>query len=155
MGLDMYLTAERYFTSYVEKDIQKAADIKAVIGNIPDAWSVKNVETQVMYWRKANAIHKWFVDNVQDGVDNCEKFWLKKESLEALKEAVDNTLAVYTPENAAKYLPTQSGFFFGSTEYDEWYWKDVENTKKLLDELLPRYDELAKQGWDFYYQASW
>lgn len=155
MGLDMYLTAERYFTSYVEKDIQKAADIKAVIGNMPDSWTVSNVETSVMYWRKANAIHKWFVDNVQDGVDNCEKFWLKKESLEALKEAVDNTLAVYTPENAAKHLPSQSGFFFGSTEYDEWYWKDVENTKKFLDELLPRYDELAKQGWDFYYQASW
>lgn len=155
MGLDIYLTAERYFTSYVEKDIQKGADIKAVIGNIPDAWRVKNVEAQVMYWRKANAIHKWFVDNVQDGVDNCEKFWVQKEHFEALMVAVDNTLAVYTPENAAKHLPSQSGFFFGSTEYDEWYWKDVENTKKFLDELLPRYDELAKQGWEFYYRASW
>ena len=24
---------------------------------------------QIASWRKANAIHKWFVDNVQDGVD--------------------------------------------------------------------------------------
>ena len=28
-------------------------------------------DNQIASWRKANAIHKWFVDNVQDGVDDC------------------------------------------------------------------------------------
>lgn len=26
----------------------------------------------VGYWRKANQIHRWFVDNVQDGDDDCD-----------------------------------------------------------------------------------
>ena len=26
---------------------------------------------QVGYWRKANQIHNWFVENVQDGEDDC------------------------------------------------------------------------------------
>lgn len=26
---------------------------------------------EIAYWRKANAIHRWFVDNVQNGTDDC------------------------------------------------------------------------------------
>ena len=31
-----------------------------------------HIAEQVGYWRKANAIHQWFVDNVQDGEDDCD-----------------------------------------------------------------------------------
>ena len=36
---------------------------------------------EVGYWRKANQIHKWFVDNVQDGVDDCGEYKVTKEQL--------------------------------------------------------------------------
>jgi hypothetical protein len=40
----------------------------------------------------------------------------------------------------AEILPTQSGFFFGSTEYDTWYFHDVREVYNWVDEVL---DNLA------------
>jgi hypothetical protein len=42
---------------------------------------------------------------------------------------------------AQELLPTQSGFFFGSTDYDEWYFSDVEDCKQQMEKLLSMYDE--------------
>lgn len=33
----------------------------------------RSIWKEIGYWRKANHIHKWFVDCVQDGEDDCEK----------------------------------------------------------------------------------
>jgi hypothetical protein len=51
-------------------------------------------------------------------------------------------------------LTTKSGFFFGGTEYDEYYMEDLRYTAKLITRL-----EVAgvfDNAWvDIYYQASW
>jgi hypothetical protein len=52
---------------------------------------------------------------------------------------------VVNSEVAAENLPTTSGFFFGSTDYDEWYMEDMKLTKKILTEALA-----DKQG-EYYY----
>jgi hypothetical protein len=111
-----------------------------------DLNKVSNIEEFVGYWRKANQIHKWFVDNVQEGVDNCSEYYVSKEQLKQLlnvckKVKEDNTLA-------EELLPTSSGFFFGNTEYNEWYFKDIEYTIQLLEPLL-------KEDGDYYYTSSW
>ena len=41
------------------------------------------------YWRKANAVHNWFVDNVQDGNDGCKHYWVSKEDLQKLLDKED------------------------------------------------------------------
>ena len=41
-----------------------------------------------------------------------------------------------------------SGFFFGGTDYDEWYYNDIENTIKILESAL-------EDGDEFYYSSSW
>lgn len=123
----------------------------------------------VGYWRKANAIHKWFVDNVQDGEDDCGYYEVSKEDLEELlsicKAIKDKCVLVKTPivsgrehrngeeiityqdweviDNPAiaqEYLPTQSGFFFGSTDYDKWYMQDIDTTIKILTDVLETTD---------------
>ena len=33
---------------------------------------------------------------------------------------------------AEELLPTRSGFFFGSTDYDEWYFEDIKYHGTLL-----------------------
>src|SRR5260221_4638829 len=33
------------------------------------------------YWRKANAIHSWFVQNIQGGVDNCGRYEISWEQI--------------------------------------------------------------------------
>ena len=47
---------------------------------------------------------------------------------------------IENPEVAAEYLPTQSGFFFGSTDYDQWYMEDIESTIEILTNVLKETD---------------
>lgn len=105
------------------------------------------IMTEEIYWRKANQIHRWFVENVQNGVDNCAMYYVSKESLYKLKELCEKVLE--DTSLAPSYLPTQSGFFFGSTDYDSFYFDGLKYTIEKINELL-------KEDYDYYkYQSSW
>ena len=67
MGLDMYFNAKRYVSDYVEEDKVLQTKVKDLVAPFVPDWSVKEITYRVGYWRKANAIHNWFVQNVQDG----------------------------------------------------------------------------------------
>jgi hypothetical protein len=56
------------------------------------------------------------------------------------------------PERAEELLPTQSGFFFGSTDYDEGYKQDLEYTVERIEKIL---NDSALEKCEFYYQSSW
>jgi hypothetical protein len=105
---------------------------------------------QIVSWRKANAIHKWFVDNVQDGVDDCGEYKVTKEHLIQLHNACNDILIEHNL--AEQLLPTQSGFFFGNTAYDDWYFNDIEETKRIIDEIL-EYKPYCLD--ELYYSSSW
>ena len=135
------------------------------------------VSVSVAYWRKANAIHKWFVDNVQDGVDDCAEHYVSREQLQELLELVIEVLkhadkgepvkergwdgreyddypnAKVDIEAAKAMLPSQEGFFFGSYEYDWSYIYDLENTRDQLTAILA--DKKLDKSFDFYYRSSW
>ena len=108
------------------------------------------IEEEVAYWRKANAIHNWFVENVQAGVDDCGCYKVSKNQLEELLSKC--RLVNENPTNAYEYLPTVDGFFFGSTTYDEWYLKDIKNTIQSLTKILEETD-FDKQM--IVYRSSW
>ena len=139
MGLDMYLTAHREG----KKTQEKIAKLFPEITLKPET-----IIFEAMYWRKANMIHKWFVENVQDGDDNCEEHYATREKLEELYKLVAETLK----SKDSKLLPTTEGFFFGGTDYDEYYWVELERTKKELRLLL---DNEALKPFDFHYRSSW
>ena len=44
------------------------------------------------------------------------------------------------PTVARVLLPTQGGFFFGSTEYDQWYYADVKDTIEIIEKVLAETD---------------
>jgi hypothetical protein len=167
------------------------------------------VRATVGYWRKANQIHKWFVDNVQDGKDDCGTYYVRPSQLEALRESCILVMAAsemvpdmvvngqtYSVETgewrnnlekgnvildskvAQAELPSADGFFFGSTEYDEWYINDLIWTVEIIDKVLGgvarwekveggiffEKDEDPKDfagnvvdlgGFDLYYSSSW
>ena len=154
MGLDMYLSAKRYLWDFGENNDNEI--INAVGKLIPEmaGHRVKQIEVEIMYWRKANAIHKWFVDNVQDGVDECQEAYVSADKLVELQQVCQ--MVMDNPDRAASLLPSQSGFFFGGTEYDEGYFMYVERTLKWLDGMLTMgaLDPKFKK-WDFYYHSSW
>lgn len=111
---------------------------------------------EIGYWRKANAIHNWFVENVQNGVDDCDRYPVTQEQLEDLQTLCFEVMADHSKmadhSTAEKLLPTISGFFFGSTEYDEWYFDDIVSTIEILQKTLKTTD-FDKET--VYYCASW
>ncbi len=147
MGLDMYLTAKRYIHDF--GDSGKA--LKFYLDDLKvNGMGVKELSYEAGYWRKANAIHKWFIDNVQDGDDDCREYFVTTEQLEKLLELVNEVLR--NRDKAAELLPTASGFFFGGLSYDEGYFDDLLQTKAIIENILS-IDDLPK--YDFYYSSSW
>jgi hypothetical protein len=58
------------------------------------------------------------------------------------------------PDLAEELLPTSSGFFFGSTDYDEYYEQELRETVILLTKLLSD-TRLNSGNVDFVYTSSW
>ena len=190
MGLDMYLDkCDRRAWGYKDMDIDKMKvnnpalyeELKPFIIMRDEYLPWESFFSEVGYWRKANAIHKWFVDNVQNGVDDCEYYEVSKEQIEELLDVCiqvrDNSKMAdgliengYTyengkkkpfmnegkyianPELAEELLPTQDGFFFGSTNYDEYYMADIEDTIDILQHALDTVDFDREM---VVYSASW
>ena len=140
MGLDMYL-------------IKRKKDLKG-----KDYWDFKEEE---IYWRKANAIHKYFCDNGKE-IEEEIIYKISKENLEGLLNKCNEVLEkaiikegkikngsrlvngewepimeegkyIVNQEEISDILPTQEGFFFGSTDYDEYYLQDIEFTKEKME----------------------
>jgi len=150
MGLDMYLEKRTYVRQWSHQTPEEQYNVEVTKGGQPvkiDPKRVTYVIEEVGYWRKQNQIHQWFVENVQNGEDNCAEYCVSKGQLEDLLEICkkilnDNSLA-------EELLPTASGFFFGGTEYDEWYFDGIQNTIEILEGVLS--DTTA----DYYYSSSW
>lgn len=182
MGLDQYLDKRTYVKNWdhmkpnerhtITVQGRHAADIK------PER--ISYIIEEVAYWRKANAIHKWFVSHVQGGKDDCGSYYVSREKLTELKAACDKVLAnskmrsgkvnvgsvskaggpfqpvvedgevITDPQIAETVLPTAKGFFFGSTDYDQYYHQDLQKTSEVVAAILAEAD-----SGDFYYHSSW
>lgn len=201
MGLDMYLYAEKHISSYdyVENanglSRRDNLEYDMVIGasnmdKLPTAeYASVSVRKMVGYWRKANAIHGWFIRECANGVDNCEDIYVSREKLvelrdECMKALADRDKAVpdskdrvitikegSSPEAVvanimdewkkqamnrrestmvSEPLAPVSGFFFGSTAKDEYYYHTIEYTLDTLNSILANDNK-----YDYYYRASW
>lgn len=191
MGLDMYLRAEKYLSRWEHStDEERArADLALDAAGLSE-YQTENagvtVQATVGSWRKANQIHRWFVENVQGGVDDCGTYYVDKDQLRALREKCVLVLAasemvpdtvvvgyrseqgaysnrmgegwrtmleagevILDPEVAQAELPTQDGFFFGGTDYDQWYVAQLVETVEIIDRAL------AVDAADLTYESSW
>lgn len=191
MGLDMYLTKitkvknysvqelmaidrkMRDFESFEDfqkqdKDYEIIKDIVKYHSNKYFSWH--GIEDDLGCWRKANHIHFWFVENVQDNEDDCGYYEVTKEKLIELRDLckkvlkkvklvdghvlhhitynenfeeirhMEPGLVVDKPEICDDLLPRQDGFFFGDTDYDEYYIADLKQTIKIINKVLRTVD---------------
>lgn len=138
MGLDMYM--------YAVKKNSKADIALTNIKNDENARqefydSPELDKMEVCYWRKAWPIHKWFVRNVQNGVDDCNYYRVPKNDI------FDLISALLFCFNGRKWLDIN----FSDCEYD----LDVEmvtyTLKLLIDALAMNIDD----EYNFYYLSSW
>ncbi len=159
MGLDQYLYAEKYVSGYAHNGSESQSAYQRLINEVglgslasTDSPSA-TVSVCVAYWRKANAVHNWFVQNVQGGVDECQRSYVSQGDLAELIKACEESIRLFDTgdlQAAEEVLTPTSGFFFGSTEMDEYYKEDLEQTIKMLKPLLEFEGPV-----DFAYQASW
>lgn len=169
MGLDMFLIRKKKLKG--NKKIYEELN-----------WDSKD---EIAYWRKANQIHKWIVDNIQNGIDDCNYYYITKEKIQELVDICNDILKqiklidgkvlmrdywnynenekthileygigkiIDKQEICEKLLPTQEGFFFGGTEYDEWYYEQIKYTRDRLTAII---DLLDFDKWNIYYGSSW
>ena len=150
--------------------------------NKHDEYFLDHITDEIGYWRKANAIHNWFVEHVQNGIDDCK--YHNEVTKEILEELLDTCMTVLKnselfdapvvssfiycngrqkpefidgkivkdPSVAMQLLPTQEGFFFGSTDYDQWYIEYIENTIDIINKVLRTTDFEREM---IYYISSW
>ena len=112
----------------------------------------EGVRDHVAYWRKANQVHKWFVDNVQGGEDDCDFHdEVTKEKLEELRDICREIL-----ENAVLVNgKVQNGF---NLDKDGKWVPIMQDGKTVLnpdicEELLPTTDGFffGGTGYDEWY----
>jgi hypothetical protein len=153
----LYISEYSDYTEQISKVLEEMPKLRGQTGRINKIRLIESihgskwvVETEAGYWRKANQIHNWFVRECQDNIDDCQNTMLNQAMLAKLYNLV--TDIGKDKKLAMQLLPSKSGFFFGGTEYDKWYFDDLKYTKQLLRKLL-RKD--SSENWQFSYQASW
>jgi hypothetical protein len=157
MGLDMYLNKRTYIgANYEHRNVKATVSIEADGKEIKiNPKRISSIEERIGYWRKANAIHQWFVSKCQGGEDDCRDAYVSKENLLELLEECKKIKEA--PDKAAQSMPTTAGFFFGGIDYDEWYFKQIDYTIKLIEDIIEEEGGADKKYWggEYYYTSSW
>lgn len=99
------------------------------------------------YFRKVNFIYQFFRNDISKDYEACI---VNKSRIGNLIDLCEDVLSHKGDEDYARdNLPTTSGFFFGSTDYDDWYWHDVKDCLKQMRKLYKSMDDDDFVLWDF------
>ena len=90
-------------------------------------------------FRKRNWLMPFVEEAIDQEVESCESYELSKETMLDLLERIDKVLADHSL--AEELLPTTSGFFFGSTEYDDRYFMQLQDAKEQLEKDVKSMDD--------------
>jgi len=156
MGLDMYLKRKTYCRATEEMKSNGNLTLKGSDTEIKvNAKKLSRIviEEDVAYWRKANRIHNWFDKQTETGLANCQEFAFSFDTLMELREDCKQVLA--EKDLAEKLLPTCEGFFFGESDYDEYYFEALEETVDIIDKLEKEEAEYGEDGCQYSYNAWW
>ena len=170
MGLDQYLSKRTSVNSWMLTSAHEAGlKPKVILEDFPgiDVEQISAIVESVGSWRKCNAIHNWFVENVQDGKDDCKEYEMEVERLKELLKICEDIWRVYqknsnnhgqpndeAKEYAEEKLPNVEGFFFGNQEYGKYYFEW--QIKPTIDMLKPIIEADSSNFFHWYtYQSSW
>jgi hypothetical protein len=133
MGLDMYLTGNKYFHRF-DQNLNRLPSEKE------DGYEVKSHNLSLGYWRKHPNLHGYIVETFADGADECQEIELSAADIRQILQAIT--------DNA---LPSTEGFFFGESDGTE----KLEDIQIFADALkwLEQQDQVSWRS--VIYQASW
>ena len=170
MGLDQYLEARQYIskrdwtgtepTDNADFTIVQPMTMPGVID--PNGFGGITMEYNAAQWRKANAIQRWMNDELAGGdMENCQSYPIDSDKLNQLRldckavlEVKGNTEVVEKVAEERGLYPME-GFFFGTYDFDEWYFRDLEYTVSVIDRLDKAGALNPESDVTFTYRAWW
>lgn len=143
MELDMYMVR---INKRDCKPIKEGDDIVSFDGSIEE----------VVYWRKRNMLHHFLLEQTGASPDmNCTYVEVSRETLCEFIDRVNRILKArgkHREELVKELLPTQSGFFFGVTEYGKWYCECLKSIRTDFREIIQTTDFTNQT---LYYSCWW
>lgn len=164
---EMHLNKIGYNRIYVE--VGKIADTYTPVSSAEWVKQMTKIidahyAPSICYFRKVNFIFAYF-ENEGMMVDEYFAFMDKNTCLDLIEKC---KLVLEDHSRAEELLPTQGGFFFGSTDYDEYYFDDVKDVlNELTEKALPIYEqncykedeypaeEFKDEKFNLYWRFSW
>lgn len=145
MGLDMHLKASRRLNAFEPNEQRQAYEIQALFPGL--SLEIEEVQAEAMYWRKDWPIHRWFVEHVQGGKDDCGEYGVGRETLQKLAEACE--AAAKKPRNADP-LVSDGNEILPKAALAARGERLAAVAAKLRALLGPELE-----GWHFSYRSSW
>ena len=144
MGLDMYLHTRRF--DHSGSRFQPEEDKRPR----HNGWPLACMEYDAGYWRKHAPLHNHIVENYAwQGEDNCQPIDLSADQCRAIATWLRSGSATTDEE-------TQSGFFFGDSEWWEELLADAPEDAQLFDDIADWLEQDEPNIWrSCFYQASW
>lgn len=116
-----------------------------------DLYFMQRKLSEVAYYRKYNFLIPAMEKILETRIENNKFYNVDKEDIEKLKNRCK--LVMENHDYAKELLPTTDGFFFGSTEYDEYYFDDVEHVYNDCNKILENMSKTDEP--DFVFYANW
>lgn len=185
----MYASERHYVHRDGSREPKDRYEITVTKGTEPpisiDTSNLKTITFESMYWRKANHIHNWIVENVQNGNDDCNEYDVERDKLIELRTVCDQVIEASELVDGEVLEGIVQGQESNSAEKRLTVPGKVIKDPTIAQELLPRttgcffgsqhYDEeylndvIATRDWlndvldrtngcwlvDILYQASW
>lgn len=158
MGLDMYLTKRTFIgNTYRNQKIeikfknnhseQIIEPFKLNLDNLKSD-RISTIIEDVFIWRNANQIHKWFIDNCQDGIDTNQETFISSDQLKQLLDVIN--LVLKNKKMASELLPYYPNKLYGRKFFNEEYFETLIKTKNMLVMEISESDSGS-----YYYRSSW
>jgi len=164
MGLDMYLSGEKFFVpdyktlqAEYEAGKERPGPSEArTLGKPVDAdgEAISSSQHDLGYWRKFAPLHEYIVNTFAGGVDECQRINLDEDDLEKI--------AVALTDDALPSNDDCGGFFFGSGDaWDEYRAEAAQHAAKIRAaaqwiKAAPLHPSGSHAQWrSVHYQASW
>lgn len=119
-----------------------------------DLYFMKRKLTEVAYFRKYNFLIPAMEKILETKIENGQFYNVDEEVIKKLRDRCK--LVMENHDYAKELLPTTEGFFFGNTDYDEYYFNDVEQVYNECNKMLEnmsKSDESENQ--DFVFCVDW
>lgn len=151
----MYMSRKTYVKNWDHTPVNNRWNI--TVENISGIRNIKtkrisSIVEEIGYWRKAHYLHQWFVENIQNNVDDCSEYYFPSDMIKELanlcKKVLDKTImnqddTIYNPDELKEIWSDLNG-----QDFNRYLYNSIKYTHNLMLECI-------KEGGDFYYQSSW